>query len=142
MSFGEKTTWIFAAVTLCSFAIYAAILAGRAQGVPLREVAYVAPMLWTIGGGIVASVAGHAAVGCIWPKECGQKDVRDREIERFGDNVGQSFLVVGGMAALALSMARVDHFWIANAVYLGFVLSALLGSATKIAAYRKGFPPC
>jgi hypothetical protein len=43
------------------------------------------------------------------------------------------------VAALVLAMAEADHFWIANAVYLAFVLSALLGSAAKIVAYRRGF---
>jgi putative Ca2+/H+ antiporter (TMEM165/GDT1 family) len=39
-------------------------------------------------------------------------------------------------------LAEVAHFWIANAVYLCFALSALLGSATKIIAYRRGFQSC
>jgi NADPH:quinone reductase-like Zn-dependent oxidoreductase len=38
-------------------------------------------------------------------------------------------------------MAEFDHFWIANAVYLAFVLSALLGSTAKVIAYRRGFQP-
>ena len=38
-------------------------------------------------------------------------------------------------------MLEVDWFWIANALYLGFVLSALLGSVTKIGLYRRGLPP-
>jgi hypothetical protein len=33
-----------------------------------------------------------------------------------------------------------DRFWIANVIYLCFFLSAVLGAATKIIAYRKGFP--
>ena len=47
--------------------------------------------------------------------------------------------VIGAVAALVMAMAEVDHFWIANAVYLAFLLSALLSSTAKIAAYRKGF---
>ncbi len=38
-----------------------------------------------------------------------------------------------------MSMAELNHFWIANVIYLAFVLSTLLGSAAKIAAYRRGF---
>jgi cell division protein FtsW (lipid II flippase) len=68
-------------------------------------------------------------------------DQRDREINRFGEYIGQSFVVIGGVAALILSMAEFDHFWIANAVYLAFVLSALLGSTAKVIAYRRGFQP-
>ncbi|WP_326586172.1 hypothetical protein [Streptomyces sp. NBC_01294] len=68
------------------------------------------------------------------------QDQRDREIHHFGEYIGQSFVVIGGVAGLVLAMAEVDQFWIANAIYLAFVLSALLGSAAKIVAYRLGFP--
>ena len=71
----------------------------------------------------------------------GQKDQRDREIHRFGEYIGQSFVVIGGVAALVLAMAEADHFWIANAIYLAFVLSSVLGCAAKIVAYRRGFQP-
>jgi hypothetical protein len=54
---------------------------------------------------------------------------------------GRSFVVVGGVAALLLAMTAADHFWIANVIYLTFVLSAVLGSVAKIVAYRRGFQP-
>lgn len=142
MTFEERNTWIYAAVTVVSFAVYLAIIAGRARSTPFTEVHYVGPMLWTIGGAIAASILGHIAVAIAWPKDCDKKDQRDLEIHRFGEYIGQSFGVLGGVAALVLSMAEVDHFWIANAVYLGFVLSALLGSAAKLVAYRRGFHSC
>lgn len=75
------------------------------------------------------------------PREAGKKDQRDREIYRFGEYAGQSFVVIGGIAALLMAMAEVPHFWIANVIYLAFVLSAMLGSVAKIVAYRKGFQP-
>lgn len=37
-------------------------------------------------------------------------------------------------------MADWDRFWIANVIYLCFVLSAILGSVTKIISYRTSFP--
>jgi len=40
---------------------------------------------------------------------------------------------------MVLAMLDTDQFWIANVLYLGFVLSALLGSLAKIAGYRDGF---
>jgi hypothetical protein len=50
------------------------------------------------------------------------------------------FIVIGALAALILAILEADAFWIANAVYLAFVLSAVLGSITKIALYRGGLP--
>ena len=37
-------------------------------------------------------------------------------------------------------MRTTRPFWIANAVYLGFVLSAVVGSVAKVVAYRRGLP--
>ena len=45
------------------------------------------------------------------------------------------------IAALGLAMAELDYFWIANVIYLAFVLSSVLGSAAKIVGYRRGFQP-
>ena len=67
------------------------------------------------------------------------KDQRDKEINRLGEYTGQSFVVIGALAAMVLALVEVDWFWIANVVYLCFVLSAILGSATKLAAYRRDF---
>ena len=40
--------------------------------------------------------------------------------------------------ALGLTLADYENFWIANALYLAFVLDALTSSVTKIIAYRRG----
>jgi hypothetical protein len=39
---------------------------------------------------------------------------------------------------LAIILGRVDYFWIANVIYLGFVLWAVAGSVLKLVAYRRG----
>ena len=139
MSFEEKNTWVYALVTVVAFAVYLVIILRRAQGIPLAEVPYVGAMLWTIGGAIAASIAGRILIAVAWPKDADKKDERDKEIYRFGEYVGQSFVVIGALAALILAIAEADHFWIANAIYLAFVLSALLGSTARIFAYRRGF---
>ncbi|QRK08442.1 hypothetical protein JQX13_52495 [Archangium violaceum] len=141
MTSEEKRAWIMAVVTLVAYSAYVFIIVGRSENTPLTEVAYVATLLWNIGSAIVASIVLHIAVTIVSPKEAGQKDQRDREINRFGEYVGQSFVIIGGVAALVMAMAELNHFWIANAIYLAFVLSSLLGSATKIVAYRLGFHP-
>lgn len=128
-------------VAVCAYAAYLVIVLGRADGVPLTEVPYVSTLLWSVGAAIAASIVLHVAVAIASPEDAGKKDQRDREIYRFGEYAGQSFVVVGGVAALGMSLAELDHFWIANTIYLAFVLSAVLGSTAKIFAYRKGFWP-
>ncbi|RSN10890.1 hypothetical protein DMC63_31080 [Streptomyces sp. WAC 05977] len=135
----EKRAWIMVAVTVFGYAAYLIVVLRRAGSGPLVDIPYVAPLLWTIGAAIVASIVLNVAAAITSPRDAGRKDQRDREIGRFGEYIGQSFVVIGGVAALVMAMAELDHFWIANTVYLAFVLSSLLGSIAKIAAYRWGF---
>jgi hypothetical protein len=48
------------------------------------------------------------------------------------------FVIAGAAAALGMAIARWDYFWIANVIYLGFVLWAIVGSVVKLVAYRRG----
>ena len=93
-------------------------------------------MLGTIGGSIVLSIILHI----FFAPQIGKKDQREREIHRFGEYTGYAFITIGALAAMVFAMFEFDHFWIANVVYLCFVLSAILGSIAKIVAYRSGLP--
>lgn len=100
-------------------------------------------MLWTIGGGILAGIAINILVGIVsgmFRRDAERVDQRDRQIARSGDQVGQSFVILGAVSALVLALHEADSFWIANVIYVGFVLSAILGSATKVLGYRRGLP--
>ena len=57
-----------------------------------------------------------------------------------GEYIGQSFLVAGALAAMVMAMVELPHFWIANALYLAFVLSGILATVTKLVFYRRGMP--
>ncbi|MCP2031003.1 hypothetical protein L1277_001094 [Okibacterium sp. HSC-33S16] len=140
MSSEEKSAWVMLVVSLAGYATYAVIVAAQAASVSVMETAWVTAMLWTIGGGIVAGIVLNMVWGMFSAKDAGRKDQRDRQITRFGDSIGQSFVVIGGVAALALAMVEADYFWIANVIYLAFVLSAFLGSIARLVAYRRGLP--
>jgi len=68
----------------------------------------------------------------------GKSDQRDRDISRMGDRVGQSFMVIGGLGVLVLSAFEADTFWIANSMFFGFALSAIVGGIASVIAYRRG----
>lgn len=141
MSYEEKGTWVYLAVSVAGYGVYLSLLLPQlASGVAVEDVDYVAPMLWTIGGAIVAAIVGRILVEIVFPSESTKGDVRDREIDRLGTRVGGSFVVIGALGALVLAMLEADWFWIANVVYLCFVLSALLESITRLVAYRRGVP--
>jgi len=140
MSALEKRAWIRLGTAIAAYATYLALILIRDDGVRLAEVSYVPALLWTIGGAIVASIMLDILVSIASPREAGRADQRDREIARFGDTVGQSFVVIGGVAALLMALLELPYFWIANAVYLAFVLSAVLGGIARLVAYRRGLP--
>ncbi len=139
MSFKEKSAWIMAVIAAVVYFIYLSSVLGRADGMPLTEVAYVATLLWTIGLMIVASIVMHIMVAIAAPAEADKQDQRDKEIHRYGEYIGQWLVVAGALAAMLMSLAEIQHFWIANTIYLAFVLSTLIGSGAKIVAYRRGF---
>jgi hypothetical protein len=140
MTHQEKRAWIMLVVSLITYATYLITFLARTDGRPLASVPYVASLLWTVGGSIVASIVAETAIGIFTPRASRDKDVRDREIAVLGDRVGQSFIVIGAVAAMLMAMAGWDSFWIANVIYLCFALSAVLSSVTKVIVYRKTFP--
>ena len=132
----EKSSWIQLILAVAAYGTYLVLLLGRAGETPFPETPYVDLLLWTIGGSIVASIVLHI----FFAPRLFKKDQRDREIGRFGDAMGQAFVVIGALGALVLALFDLDGFWIANVVYLCFVLSAILSSIAKIVAYRSGMP--
>jgi len=137
----EKRAWIMLVVSAAAYGVYAGIILSRAGGgQPLAKVPYAATLLWTVGASILASILLEIALGVVNPRASRLKDDRDRQIGRLGDHTGQSFVIIGAVAAMLMAMAGWDRFWIANVIYLCFFLSAVLGAVTKIIAYRKSFP--
>jgi MFS family permease len=139
MPYEEKNAWAFGLVAIAGYVTYLAILLPRSAGIPLAETPYVGPMLATIGGAILAGILAGIVIGILSPRDRDKKDQRDREIYRFGEYVGRAFVVIGAVSALLLAMFEADHFWIANAVYLAFVLSAVLSTVARLVAYRRAF---
>jgi len=138
MSFEEKGNWVYLLVSVVTYVAYLSVILGRAQNVPLTDVPYVSTMLWTIGIAIALSILGNIVVAISKPSEADKSDVRDKDINRFGEYVGGVVLAVGMLAPFGLALAESDYFWIANAMYLAFVLSAFTSSVVKVVAYRRG----
>jgi len=140
MTHEEKRAWIRLVVAVLGYAAYTAVIASRADGRALPGVPYAGALLWTIGAAIAAAIVAEIGMGVVLPGASRATDERDREIGRLGDHVGQSFVVIGAVAAMLMAMAGWDRFWIANVIYLCFVLSAVLGGITKVVVYRRSLP--
>jgi hypothetical protein len=140
MSSEEKTTWMQGIIAILGYPVYLAIVLPRLASTAITEVPYVDAMLWVIGGSVVAVIVVVIALGILSPSSIGKKDTRDREIYRHGEYVGQSLVIAGALGAMVLAWLEVDWFWIANAIFLAFFLSAILGFITKVVGYRSGLP--
>jgi len=139
MTLEERRSWTYLAVAVVAYGVYVGTVVTKAASAPLTDVDYVPVMLWTIGIAIVGGIVINIGQAVFTPRRDQTVDVRDRDIAQLGDRVGQSFLVIGALAALLLAIVEAPYFYIANVVYLGFVLSAVLSSVTKVVVYRRGF---
>ncbi|MFI1913983.1 hypothetical protein [Nocardia sp. NPDC020380] len=55
--------------------------------------------------------------------------------------IGGAFVAIGAGLGMVLALTDVDRFWIANAIYLGFTLGAIVSASAKLVAYRRGLRP-
>ena len=139
MTFLEKSNWVVLVVGVPTLLVYVALVVPQVLGKSIAEVSWVQPMIFTIGGFVVANILGNVVAAASNPGEADKKDQRDREINHFGERVGNWLIIAGSIVALVLAMTGADHFWIANAIFLGGIAGALLSSVTKIAAYHGPF---
>ena len=138
MSYEEKGAWVYLVAVAGAYAVYLAIILERLQSTSVAEVPYAWVLLWTTVASVVASTVGRTLVETVRPSDSRRRDVRDKEIYRFGEYASRWFVVAGAAAGFFMALAKLDYFWIANVIYLGFVLWAIAGSVLKLVAYRRG----
>ena len=139
MTLQERRSWTFLVVVVVAYAGYVIWVVRAADGGPIADVAYQKPLLISMGASMLAAIVIEILLAIIKPVST-RKDMRDEEIGRLGDYTGYSFVVIGGIAALLMSMAEWDWFWIANVLYLCFAVSAIFEGVAKVVAYRRGLP--
>ncbi|MFH8251376.1 hypothetical protein ACH3VR_13470 [Microbacterium sp. B2969] len=143
MGYSERITWSQLIASTIGLVVYLVIVLPQLSHTAVGDIDWVWPMVWTILGAIVLSIvlsiAWGIVAGMLDPELEHRSDQRDREIEHFGDRIGQAFLVIGALAGLVLAMVEAEWFWIGNALFLGFYLSASLGGVARLIAYRRGF---
>jgi hypothetical protein len=144
MTFGERNTWVSAFILPAVSIAYFAVVLPRLRDQPAAEVSWVAPMLWAIGASIVGTIVGVIVVsiaagianrGVLESKE----DVRDKQIDRYGDRIAQGIMGFGAAAVLVLAMVEADHFWIGNSLFLIGSIGATWGAIAKLRAYHGAF---
>ncbi|UYN83894.1 MAG: hypothetical protein KIT89_01250 [Microcella sp.] len=140
MAFEEKSAWVGLIVSVVAYAVYLTVVLTRASGGQIVDTPYVDALLWSIGTAIAVVIVLNIIVAILTGKDGHETDVRDKQISARAEFTSRGFLIAGALAALIFAMLEWDHFWIANVLFLGFVLSAALEGVTKIALYRGGMP--
>ena len=133
-----EVIWISAVVGFVVPVVYLATVLSEVPGTDVARIAYVGPMLTSIGVGIAVGIVLAIVAAMASPRDADKTDERDREINRRGEYVGFYVMSVAAIVPLVLAMANVEQFWIAHALYLAFVLAALASAVVKIVAYRRG----
>lgn len=147
MSNEEKGQWVYLVAIVVTYVGYLVITLRQLGQTAPADIDYAPTILWSIGLGVALAIVGRIAVaivGRISSEMAGldadhDVDVRDRDIGRFGEYVAGTVLGVGMVVPFVLTLAEFDYFWIANAMYLAFVVSAVVGAVVKLVAYRRGF---
>lgn len=139
MSFEEKGTWLYLVIVVTMSLAYVAMIAGQIASVPVAEIDYQGPMLAAIGATIGLVIVGMIAIAISSPAEADKSDQRDKDINRLGEYVGGTVLAFGMFVPFVLAMVEAPYFWIANVMYLVFVIAGICGAAVKLVLYRRGF---
>ncbi len=149
MTFEERTQWVYLVVAAVVPAVYFIDVLHQLSATSASQIAYQRPMIIAIGVSVLATIVGSilAAIGSAISAEIAgrdasnidKKDERDVLIGRRGELVGYYVTSVGVVGVLALTMLEYDYFWLANALYLTFVVAAIVSATVKLVAYRRGF---
>lgn len=142
MVYEERNVWAGLIVTVIAMAVYIVTVLRQAGSGPLTAVDWAPIMLWTIGVSIavtiVISILWGIVAGMREPDGVGKSDVRDRDIARMGARVEQAFLTIAGVGVLILCAVRADWFWVAQTMFFGFAVAAIVGGIARLVAYRRG----
>lgn len=143
----ERTAWVAAVLTPLATAGYFAFVLPQLADTRVADLAWQAPMLWSMGinfvGTIVVTmlvtIAAGIGAGLRRERLDTSSDVRDRDIDRYGSRVALTIAAGGLLAALVLAMLELDPFWIGSAAFLIGAIGATAGAIAQLRAYRGVF---
>jgi hypothetical protein len=137
MTVTERYQWAYGIAVALTSGAYFVWLGIQLSDTAATDIDYVSPLLWTLLASFIVHTFGrgfaaHASRGDL------TADGRDREVGRRADALSFfvfSILVAG---AMALGLFGLDAFWITNALFLAFSLTAVFNVVAKAYYYRRG----
>lgn len=139
MSFRNKSALVTIVALLVASIVYVVSLLTAAAGAPIVDVTYQPYLIGFVIVLVIVSVVGRIAVAVRSPKEAtAPRDERERLITWRAGSVSAYVLEVGAFLAIALAMAQVDWFWIANTVLALWVLAEIVDGGVQLTLSRRG----
>jgi hypothetical protein len=137
MTISERYQWAYGFAVLLTSGAYFVWLGIQLMNEPATSVEYVAPLLWTLLASFIVHTFGRGFAAHASRGDHGT-DERDRLINQRADAL--SFFIFSIMAAvpMALGLMGLDAFWMTNALFLAFSLTALAGVGIRAFSYRTG----
>jgi hypothetical protein len=163
MTMSERSVWAYLVAAVVTSAVYLTVMVTRLADGPVGEIAWVGPMLWTLGASVLGSVvltivltiAGTISATIARSPASAHTgkpgrpaapveidagpDARDKDIDMVGDHALAGVLGAGFVGALVLAMLDADTFWIGNLLFVVGTIGAIVEATTKIRLYRRGF---
>src|SRR4051812_49670665 len=87
MTFEEKRTWVYGVVAVLGYAAYLVLLLPQLS-TPIEDSPYASPMLWSIGGAILAGILGGIVLAIGSPKARAPAGRRGRQIPPLRPRIG------------------------------------------------------
>ena len=143
MSLTEVSRWASLTLIVVTTVAYGFIVLPQLSTTAPRDIDWQIPMLWAIGisivGTIVLSIVIAIVNAIITRREPQKADVREKQIERYGDRIGQSIMAVGTAVVLVMAMLELDAFWIGNTLFALGAIGTSIGAIMSIRALRGVF---
>lgn len=137
MTITERYQWAYGIAVLLTSGAYFVWLGVQLASQPAQSIQYVVPLLWTLVASFIVHTFGRGFAAHA-SRNDPHTDERDRTIGQRADAL--SFFVFSALAAapLILGLAGADAFWITNALFLAFSLTAVIGVGLRVWFYRTG----
>jgi hypothetical protein len=138
MPFEEKSVIATTGAHVIVFGVYFAVVGRWLATTAADRIVYQPLLAFTVVPLVVLTVASHAVLAVLKPKEANTHDERDALIALRGGRVGGYVLAVGAFTGIALAMAELPPFYIAHALLLAWVVAEVTDGTRKILLYRRG----
>lgn len=139
MSFREKSTALMLGILVLVYGNYFLRIWGAMKTTAVESIDYQGQMLTVVIVLVVLAIIGHIVISALSPDDADTVDERDRAIEKSGDQWAGFVLAGFTLMGLALAMTEQAHFYVAQCLLAGLVLSEVIKSVLMLARYRRGY---